>query len=333
MSVYTYPFQSAQQNFATNRLARWHTSSNEKVGNKILATARMAGEVFRPGVEFAQKISAGDSVFTIGSCFAREMERALGTIGFNVLSLRRSNLIDPNLTSGYANRYNTASILNELKWAAGEPFPANGFAEVRAGAFVDLHSHPVIGVKSSEEIKSLREALTTYFAQIYSADVVTVTLGLIEGWFDKKDSTYLNFAPIFGQDARRILTSDRFEFRVMSYEENMAALEEINALIERHNPKARIIVTVSPVSLSATFSDRDVVVANCFSKSMLRTCAETWKQRHPDRITYFPSYEMATLSNRATAYADDGMHIRPAFVNEIIGYFKEVALELAPAAE
>ena len=113
----------------------------------------------------------------------------------------------------------------------------------------------------------------------------------------------------------------------------MAALEEIYALIERHNPNARIIVTVSPVSLSATFSDRDVVVANCFSKSMLRTCAEAWKQRHPDRITYFPSYGSATLSDRATAYADDGMHIRPAFVNEIIGYFKEVALELAPAAE
>ena len=166
MSVYTYSFQSAQQNFATNRLARWHTSSNEKVGNKPPRNGPDGRRVFRPGVEFMQKISPGNSFLRSALALPARWNGARDDrVQRPVAQAQQSHRSEPDI--GYTNRYNTASILNQLKWAAGEPFPANGFAEVRAGAFVDLHSHPVIGVKSGDEIRSLREALTTYFAQIY----------------------------------------------------------------------------------------------------------------------------------------------------------------------
>jgi hypothetical protein len=37
------------------------------------------------------------------------------------------------------------------------------------------------------------------------------------------------------------------------------------------NPKAKIIVTVSPVPLIATYVDRHVLVSNCYSKAALRS--------------------------------------------------------------
>lgn len=327
MSVYSYQFDVAQQNLAKNRLARWHLPP-ERVGDKLIATARM-GNVFKPGVEIHRKIRSEDSIFTIGSCFARELENALSKLGFAVLSLRKDPWGgDPNITHGYTNRYNTASIYNELRWAAGDPFPESGFVETMPDRFFDLHSHPVVGARERGEVSQLRRELISHFAKAYEADVITVTLGLIEAWFDKENDTYINFAPVFADPSSlgRRLQASRFEFRVMSFEENMRYLENIYSLLEKHNPNATIFVTVSPVNLMATFSTRDVVVANCFSKSMLRTCAETWKQMHPDRVQYFPSYEMATLSDRALVYHQDGMHIKMEFVQQIMGYFKEVAL-------
>ena len=230
--------------------------------------------------------------------------------------------------NGYTNRYNTASIYNELRWAAGDPFPESGFAEAEPGRFYDLHSHPVVGARDHAEVSRLRKELTSHFSKVYEADVITITLGLIEAWFDRENETYINFAPVFvaPQALGQRLQASRFEFRVMSFEENMRYLESIYSLLEVHNPNAIIFVTVSPVNLMATFSTRDVVVANCFSKAMLRTCAESWKQMHPERIQYFPSYEMATLSNRELVYQGDGLHIRPDFVQQIMRYFKEVAL-------
>jgi tetratricopeptide (TPR) repeat protein len=70
----------------------------------------------------------------------------------------------------------------------------------------------------------------------------------------------------------------------------------------------RIILTVSPVPLGATFTGSDVAVANCYSKSVLRAAAEAAVAEF-DHIEYFPSYESVTLSERALAFAEDQIHV------------------------
>ncbi|MFC3440788.1 GSCFA domain-containing protein [Sphingobium rhizovicinum] len=284
------------------------------------------GKIFRPGTIVNRKISASDSIFTVGSCFAREVERSLNRKGFNALSLKGVGTIPASVDTGYVNRYNTYSILNELRWALGTPFPEEGFFQLPNGRYIDLHSHPVIPSGPIDQIRAYREGTIAYFRNMLSANVVTITLGLIEGWYDKKQENFINFAPIFGRSdegSRNLLNDDRFEFRVISYEENMRNVEQIYELLTQANPKANIIVTVSPVTLSATFTPRDVVVANCLSKSMLRTVAESWVARHPEKLQYFPSYEMATLSDRSVVYKEDGMHIQREFVDQIMSYFSE----------
>jgi hypothetical protein len=125
------------------------------------------------------------------------------------------------------------------------------------------------------------------------AQVLIITLGLTEIWEDARDGAVICLPsgpyPNEGGDMRR------YRFRVSRYGENLANLERIHAIMARHNPQCRIIVTVSPVHLWATFRrDIDVISASCNSKSTLRAAADEFVAAHPN-VHYFPSFEMATI--------------------------------------
>jgi hypothetical protein len=326
MSIFRLDFDEAQSNFAThNRYARWFSRSE---ANPDHATARLKARIFRPGVNASRRIARNDTIFTIGSCFARSVERSLAAQGYNVLSLVDGQSVLGADTSGpgWANRYNTSSMLRELEWASGEKtFPREAIFQTRLFRYVDLHSHPLVASESFRVVAKRRRNLTQYFSRALSASLVTVTLGLTECWYDKELEDYINFVPnlaAVGTKKKPLLSDpERFEFRVLDFQENMEHLEKIFTLLKRHNPGCHIIVTVSPVALTATFTERDVVVANCLSKSTLRACAETWQSLHPGEIDYFPSYEMATMSDRRLVLMEDGVHIKQPFVDEIMAHF------------
>jgi hypothetical protein len=70
--------------------------------------------------------------------------------------------------------------------------------------------------------------------------------------------------------------------------------------------------------LTATYRDADVMTANCYSKSVLRTAAEEITQTF-DFVHYFPSFESITLSDRSVAYTDDEIHVSQDIVDLNIG--------------
>jgi hypothetical protein len=76
-------------------------------------------------------------------------------------------------------------------------------------------------------------------------------------------------------------------------------------IIRSKNPKARFILTVSPVPLIATAEDRSVLVSTTYSKSVLRTACEEVAADYAD-VAYFPSYEVITGTyNRGRYFASD----------------------------
>ncbi len=77
----------------------------------------------------------------------------------------------------------------------------------------------------------------------------------------------------------------------------------------------KVILTVSPVPIQTTFSDVDCVVANEFSKAVLRVCAERLS-RQMKNVDYFPSYEMARVAG-LTAYCEDNVHVLDSVVSTI----------------
>jgi hypothetical protein len=70
----------------------------------------------------------------------------------------------------------------------------------------------------------------------------------------------------------------------------------------------------------------DVVVANTYGKSLLRTVAEEWAAAH-ENVDYFPSYEIVQNSDRAAAWEPDLRHVTGAAVQHIMDLFVRKYIE------
>lgn len=316
--------KTALANYASNlQCARWSNKNNEHGRDEQFAYRRLCKDIFVPIPGNKLVFGKKTKFFAMGSCFAREVEHALESLGINVLSVARPGSPIHFRRGGYTNRYNTCSMLNEIKFAFDiEQFDEKSVIAVDAEKtlFLDLHSHPAGGFADLDETIARRRSLKEHFSQLASAEVFIVTLGLSETWFDHETNQYVNLSPATGRIID--LYPGRFEFRVLSHSENMEKLEDLYSILkEKVSADLKIIVTTSPVPLLATFSARDVVTANTHSKATLRSCSEQWCWSHPGEIEYFPSYEMAMNSNPNLVWREDRIHVQAVFVRQIMKQF------------
>lgn len=80
----------------------------------------------------------------------------------------------------------------------------------------------------------------------------------------------------------------RFDFRVLSHDDVLQALRDTHALLCMHRTKPlKMLVTVSPVPLLATFRDMDVLVVNTYFKSVQRAAIDAFIHNAPG-VDYFP---------------------------------------------
>jgi hypothetical protein len=83
----------------------------------------------------------------------------------------------------------------------------------------------------------------------------------------------------------------------------------------------RVILTVSPVPLVATFVNRHVLVSTIYSKSVLRVAAEQVVQAMPN-TAYFPSYEIVTGHHFGySLFEPDLRSIKPSGVAHVMSIF------------
>jgi hypothetical protein len=246
--------------------------------------------------------------------------------GFDVMSITRAfdheAVIDRGGTAvGFMNRYNPYAILNELNWALDPKatFPEAALLARRDGAFVDPHTNPALAYVGLSETLARRAKVIDLYRRVAECQVVVVTLGLIEAWYDQETLLYTNMTPPLSE-----VDHKRFVFRVMSFEDVMAALESMSRILATWGQSdVRIVVTVSPVPLLATFTGEDIVSANCHSKSLLRAAAAEWSSRMAN-VSYFPSYEIVMNSDREHTWEPDGRHVRWPVVQEIMRAFRNV---------
>jgi len=274
-----------------------------------------------PSVTPGFRMSRRDTVYAIGSCFARNVEKALEGAGLRVLS-REFDLgeIGQSLEDGanFFNKYSIHSVLNEIRWALErDTFPgAEAIYEIGPGRYVDAQLGMARLDFPLETILAFRHRYLDAMAAVAEADVIVLTLGYVETWFDRKLGLYLNVAP-----PTQMIKADpeRFEFRVLSYHDVLEGLKELHALLMRHRSKPlRMLVTVSPVPLLATFRDMDVLVANAYSKSVQRAALDEFVLGR-DGVDYFPSYEFVTLSNPTVAWSrGDYRHVSQDVINRIM---------------
>ena len=261
----------------------------------------------------------GETIFTIGSCFARNVEKALIDRGFilptrNVLqTVPEFAAIGPNVL----NNFGVPSIFNEISWALDEGsfVPEDTFFEIDEGKFVDVHLNQSLRPAPYEAVANRRAAIRAAYQEIARSRVVIITLGLTECWYDCKSGLYLNTAP-----RRQLVRNfpDRFELHVLNYAETYDFLDRTLTLIgERGLPEVRVILTVSPVPLGSTHRNQDVIVANMYSKSVLRAAAEEIVSKF-SFVDYFPSFESVLTSDRQVAWEDDLVHVQKQMIDQNI---------------
>src|SRR5450631_2111326 len=310
----------AWRQLASSSHSRWTTATGA-AGYATTARGRIAGGIVLPQVTPKFQLRADDIFFCIGSCFARNIEEHLMYRDFSVtsMSITASRNEWPWRPNGFLNKFTTSSILNEMRWAFGEaPFPEKSFLEDGNG-WHDLQLSPGVAGVTRERVTQRRRMVTEYFARIHDASVVIITLGLVEVWYDHAAEVFLNTAPSLWATRRE---PDRFSLIVSDYGDNLRALNDIIALLERHGRKdVRVIVTVSPVPMSETFTGQDVIVANNYSKSTLRAAAED-AARERENVQYYPSYDAIVTSQRSLAYnSGDELHVLDQAVEEITSHF------------
>lgn len=261
-----------------------------------------------PDLEPSFALTRGATVFTIGSCFARNIEEHL--TGFKLPTLRFVPPRDewPGRSNGLLNEYNAGTIAQRIERAfAGVSAPPETVVEVEGG-YADLLLARVAVVSTAERTWERRREIDGIYKQLPRADFVFITLGLVEAWVDTELDCYLNRMP-----PRKLMQEQpgRYVLEVMDVD---AALSRLLPAFELLAGK-RVIVTVSPVPLTATFTDQDVVVANAYSKSVLRVCAQRLAEL--PGVDYFPSYEIVMSSN-LNVYRDDNVHVLDEVVGDIV---------------
>ena len=314
---------------AQRRFASVYSRWNERVAlpaqqGRLLAAERLRQPLFTPAIIPGFKLRREDKIFAIGSCFARGVEEALVGQKMEVLSkateFESFPAINNEMKLGFTNKYNTFSIHNELRWALdpSAKFPCESLIDTGGGIFYDPHTNPALQLAGLEETIHRREIIQLVTRRVAQCRVVIVTLGLVEVWRDKIADIFVNHTPI--PDAVRS-HPDRYEFHITNFVENFSNLERIHALLNQFgHPEVQIVVTVSPVPLAATFSGEDVVVANTYSKSLLRAIAQEWAAAHKN-VHYFPSYEIVQNSDPEVTWEKDLRHVKGAVIQHVMGLF------------
>jgi hypothetical protein len=247
----------------------------------------------------APLIHADTRVLAFGSCFASYFILWLGDHGFNRGASRSPYNMLLRFGFGFEN---VPVVAQQLRWALGE-FDGRHALWFEKGR----------GVDATEEQRREARAL------LEDAEVLVLTFGLSEVWYDT-----VTGEPLWRAVPARSFDERRHRFRVLTVAETVASLEEIHRLRKRFLPRLRIIFTVSPIRLRATFRPISAVTANSASKAILRASVDEFLRAHPDELGqdyfYFPSYELVT-DVAQEPFTRDNRHVYRSVVDRTLALF------------
>jgi hypothetical protein len=239
-------------------------------------------------------VSKATRFFTMGSCFARNLSANL-------------------LQSGYASNH------MEISEYINTTFANRVFVDWLRDAEID----PAISARIAELLPQGRTREQT-LEVIKSSDVFILTLGVAAAFFDRTTGAFVLPRPS-ALNSRAL--AEKYLFRTASVQENVENVRYLIDFVRSIAPGIRIVVTVSPVPLLASFEYESAVQADCLSKSTMRLVAhEVVNNSGIDNVWYWPSFEVFRWggSNASNYFAaDDGAawHVSEAKVGGTVRAF------------
>lgn len=286
------------------------------------------------------KLLPDSKVATMGSCFAQHIGRALQSSGYcfyqtetapdwmssdyareqqyGVYSARYGNVYTPRQAVQLFTRAFGQFVPQASCWLSNDATPG----------IVDPFrpNVPPGGFKSEADLLKDRERHFTAVRQMFmSTDWLVLTLGLTEGWRDQRDGAIYPVAPGVAGGGFDPQAHGFVNFTVDECITDLRLFQKLVALV---NPTARIILTVSPVALAATYEPNHVWAATTYSKSVLRVAAETLAHE-ANNVSYFPAYEIITSPLNASRYlADDLRQVNATGVAHVMRAFFETYADI-----
>jgi hypothetical protein len=258
------------------------------------------------------RISATDRVATAGSCFAQHVARRLRLAGLEPFETEPAHpMLAPETAEAfgygtYSARFGTIytarQLLQLFRRAFRDFMPADDVWIGADGARFDPF-RPTIqpgGFPTEREYQfDRRQHFAAVRAMFEQLDVFVFTLGLTECWSDRVDGAVYPLCPGV---AAGTFDPARHEFLNLGVRETVEDLGMFLDALRMVNPRARMILTVSPVPLAATAEPRHVWTSTTYSKAVLRVAAEEITRK--PGVIYFPSYEIITSPAARGAYFD-----------------------------
>ena len=269
---------------------------------------------FDPVTSVKFQITSHDAVSTLGSCFAQHLARHIKDSGLRYMvteplleteeQTEQAAMMATQFSARYGNIYTTRQALQLLDRANGwetadDVWERNGRyfdafrPHVRAGGFATI-----------EELRDARIAHLQAVKRVFTeSDVVVFTLGLTEAWMSTMDGAVYPTAPgvIAGSQ-----DNSRHVFQNFSYPEVLSDLLNWCQRVREMNSSVRILLTVSPVPLNATYMPRNVWTSTTYSKAVLRAVAGD-VATELSYVDYFPSYEIITSPQVHGRYFEDDL--------------------------
>jgi hypothetical protein len=279
---------------------------------------------YSPNLTPRFRIEQGAKIFTIGSCFARTIERWLLARGFRIPML---DFAVPKTewsarSNGILNKYTPPNMLQVVRramvcdndWEAVDAETERLLFSSGNDLVIDLELMGFVPVSRQRAIERQRE-IHNIFVQAFDSDVVIITMGLVECWFHNNTGLAIQSAPATPSMLR---AKEQFSFQLLDITEAYNAMAAmIKILMERGKPDKKILLTVSPIPLFATFTGMDVVIANSYGKNMLRTVAQQLYSEF-DCVDYFPGYEIVQYSRSPNTWHEDLIHVTEDIVRGVV---------------
>ena len=243
-------------------------------------------------------IDKRSKVLALGSCFALRVKEWLLANGYAVLNegdLARtiSAVAASSIRESTTTRFASATNSNASPANSSRPTTTSGNRiRIRLRVYQDPYRRMLAAEDARLLWQRIREVDEHMRQHILAADCVIITLGLTEVFFQQHNGHAICAAPGYCGGG-----GIGCEFRATEYPENFANIERVVEILREVNPKAQVILTVSPVPLAATWSGVDHAIANTESKCTLRAVAGAIVRQF-DHVHYFHSYELVMHAAR-----------------------------------
>lgn len=250
-------------------------------------------------------VSPSTRIATIGSCFAEELANGLDAFHLNG-GMHPAGLF-----------YNSSSIRYEFE----RIFNGHDIREhvplwETKNGWVDPFRNYFQAFQTTDALLAERHRIDEQAKQLFKkANVIVITLGLIELWRDPNSG-----APYASLPHPEVFDDLNLTITRQEVSDIKEDLEAIYSIISQ-STNAKLVVTVSPVPLHTTFTKHDVRVANTHSKGRIVAAVSEFIDAHPD-VHYFHSYDLVTTAEVSSDYMmEDGRHVHRHAVHYILSRF------------